>query len=506
MLALNYARVSTDEQAKHGYSLTSQVDECRARALTLGATEILDFVEEGVSGSTLDRPALNSLRDKLKSGLVGLVVVHDPDRLARNLSHQLIITEEIEKSGARLEFVNFEWKNTAEGKLFYSLRGAISEFEKAKIGERMMRGKRKKAQGGGIPHYPGGIYGYVFNKVTDCLTPDPATAPVVQMMFDWFTWEEEAGPQEIARRLGAQGIPAPKGGKWHRATVRRILLQSAYRGTWYVNRWTQDPKAVPNKRLPGAKQIQRPPEERIAIPVSPIIEADQWEFAQLRLLDARRRWQDRQGIDYLLSGWCTCGLCGGPVHGWSYTRPKGRYRYYICINRTHRPEDKCSLPYVNADELEAEVWGRVASWVQDPHRLERELRQRANIPPADHGEVATLDGSIAASERESDRLTSLYVKGLIDPKKAEDQLVEIRRRLQLFRSRRTEISRRREVVRIQDKERATLQQFSAKYSKRLSGLTFKEKQGLIRLMVAGVELFPDRIEVHARIPASTLAF
>lgn len=77
-----------------------------------------------------------------------MIVIYDPDRLARNLAHQLIITEEIEKSGAKLLFVSVTFEASHEGNLFYSMRGAISAYEKEKIKERTTRGKKGKARTG----------------------------------------------------------------------------------------------------------------------------------------------------------------------------------------------------------------------------------------------------------------------------------------------------------------------------------------------------------------------
>jgi site-specific DNA recombinase len=100
-----YARVSTDMQAEQGYSLGAQVEDCTAKAKELGATMIKEYVDDGYSGAYLERPALESMREALRSGLFQAVVCYDVDRLSRNLSHQLIITEDIEKNGATLHFV-----------------------------------------------------------------------------------------------------------------------------------------------------------------------------------------------------------------------------------------------------------------------------------------------------------------------------------------------------------------------------------------------------------------
>ena len=139
MNAAVYARVSTDLQAEKGYSLQTQIDACTQKAKEMGAVAIKTYVDDGYSGSYLERPALDKLRDALDAKLYDMVVIYDQDRLSRTLSHQLLLTEEIEKSGAQLVFVSSEYKRTPEGILFYQIKGAFSAYEKEKIRERMMR-------------------------------------------------------------------------------------------------------------------------------------------------------------------------------------------------------------------------------------------------------------------------------------------------------------------------------------------------------------------------------
>src|SRR5262245_43787333 len=84
-----YCRVSTDEQAER-YGLAAQLHELRAHAAKAGYTVIGEFVDDGHSGASLERPALTRLRDAVRAGQVAMVLAHDPDRLSRKLSHQLL--------------------------------------------------------------------------------------------------------------------------------------------------------------------------------------------------------------------------------------------------------------------------------------------------------------------------------------------------------------------------------------------------------------------------------
>ena len=91
--AVLYARVSTDEQAEHGFSLDSQLDACRNYA-GLHDLEFFDELTDGFSGAKLDRPGLDRARELVEHGQVDAFIVHSPDRLTRNLAHSLLLRDE----------------------------------------------------------------------------------------------------------------------------------------------------------------------------------------------------------------------------------------------------------------------------------------------------------------------------------------------------------------------------------------------------------------------------
>lgn len=99
--------------------------------------------------------------------------------------NQLIVSEEIERN-AELVFVNGDYQKTPEGMLFYQMRGAIAEFEKAKINERMSRGRREKArQGKVVKDYL--VYRYDYDQESNQLIVNEQEAPIVQLIFELFT-------------------------------------------------------------------------------------------------------------------------------------------------------------------------------------------------------------------------------------------------------------------------------------------------------------------------------
>ncbi len=95
-----------------------------------GTDQVLIYTDEGYSGEFLERPGLEKLRDDVRKGLIEAVIVYDPDRLARNLMHQLLIDDELRKNNVELIFVNGEYENTPEGKLFFYTQGSYRRVRK----------------------------------------------------------------------------------------------------------------------------------------------------------------------------------------------------------------------------------------------------------------------------------------------------------------------------------------------------------------------------------------
>src|SRR4029453_18749917 len=102
LLAAIYARVSTEDQGK-GFSLPSQIAACQTLASKSGYTvpDSHVFTDE-MSGTTLARPGLQQVRDLITRRAIAALVVYDPDRLSRNLGHQLLMAEQAEKAGVAL--------------------------------------------------------------------------------------------------------------------------------------------------------------------------------------------------------------------------------------------------------------------------------------------------------------------------------------------------------------------------------------------------------------------
>ena len=144
-----YARVSSEQQTR-GNTVASQLAALREQVSAAGLTVEPDdeFVDEGYSGTTLLRPALERLRDVAAAGVVDQVHVLAPDRLARRCAYQVLLVEEFRRAGAEVVFANRPIGSSAEDDLLLQVQGMIAEYERAKILERSRRGRRHAARSG----------------------------------------------------------------------------------------------------------------------------------------------------------------------------------------------------------------------------------------------------------------------------------------------------------------------------------------------------------------------
>jgi site-specific DNA recombinase len=144
-----YARVSSEQQATV-HTILSQVAALRQRMADDGLVlwPEYEFMDEGYSGATLWRPALERLRDLIATGVLDCVYVHSPDRLARKYAYQVLLLDEWQRAGVEVVFLNRALSQSPEDDLLLQVQGMVAGYERAKILERSRRGKRHAAQVG----------------------------------------------------------------------------------------------------------------------------------------------------------------------------------------------------------------------------------------------------------------------------------------------------------------------------------------------------------------------
>src|SRR5215208_4175962 len=146
--AILYARVSTDEQARSGYSLAQQIEALREYAAREGYEIFEEVQDAGQSGASLERPGMDRVRDLVAAGGVFMVLAQDRDHFAREPAYHYLLRKEFEEHGTKIRALNDRGDESPEGELTNGILDQLAKYERAKIAERSRRGKMRKAKEG----------------------------------------------------------------------------------------------------------------------------------------------------------------------------------------------------------------------------------------------------------------------------------------------------------------------------------------------------------------------
>src|SRR6516164_6141644 len=228
MRAAVYARVSTTRQAQ-AQTIEQQLDRLRSAVAGRG-WELQDehvYRDDGYSGAGLGRPGLDRLRDHAALADIDVVLVTAPDRLARNYVHQVLLIEELAGHGCHVEFLDRPMSDDPHDQLLLQIRGAVAEYERTLITERMRRGRQAKLQAGTLLPWTRPPFGYRVDperpRDAAAVQVEHDEAVLVAQLFDWYL-EPGAILYRLARRLTDLGVLTPTGKpRWNVASVRWIL-------------------------------------------------------------------------------------------------------------------------------------------------------------------------------------------------------------------------------------------------------------------------------------------
>src|SRR5919206_2404961 len=181
--AILYARVSTEEQARSGYSLSQQLEALRCYATQEGYKVLEEVTDPGQSGASLERPGMDKVRDLVAAGDVSIVLAQDRDRFAREPAYHYLLRREFEEHGCRLRALNDRGDESPEGELTDGILDQLAKFERAKTAERTRRGKLQKAREGKVLAVYRPPYGFRYNDTRDNYLLDAEKMAMMERIF-----------------------------------------------------------------------------------------------------------------------------------------------------------------------------------------------------------------------------------------------------------------------------------------------------------------------------------
>ena len=518
-----YARVSTNQQQHEG-TIASQ-----RRALThhiqhhgWSLLPEHEYIDEGISGARLDRPALDRLRDAARRGEFDAVVILAPDRLARNYAHQWLLIEEFEKTHTQVIFLQNPFGDTPQGKLLTQMQGMIAEYERAQIAERTRRGHLEKARRGEFMPWAYRCYGYRYLPKRHGCAPqvliEPSEAEVVRAIYRTLV-EEQLSCRQITKRLNAAKTPTPTGKNtvWQSATVRNILTNRLYAGQ---ARYNYRRPVIPKYRKTEEHHLRslktgrsyRAESEWIWSDAPAIISAELFDKAQWQLQrnaeTARKRYQPSSGR-YLLRTLVKCGACGLGMGGKRQLRAgkQSDYLYYQCTG--HAPltvgrPTRCPAKLVRVERLDIVVWQALSQLLQNPsviphlHQTWAEAKQQTlSGLEAQHAQLVQRRQRL---ERQDQRLLDAYQAEIIPLSELQARRQKLAAALQQIEQESRQLGQmRQQSIQWQQviDNAATFRQL---LGENLEQLSFGERQAITRCLISKVVVTGEEVDIHFVLP------
>jgi site-specific DNA recombinase len=541
-LAILYARVSTDEQARSGFSLAQQLEALREYAAREGYEILEEVSDPGQSGASLERPGMDRVRDLVAAGSVSVVLAQDRDRFAREPAYHYLLRREFEEHGTKIRALNDRGDDSPEGELTDGILDQLAKYEKAKIAERTRRGKLRKAREGRVICGATPTYGFRYNETRDGLLIHEPEMVVVEKIFRLVA--DDVPVRAVQARLYTEGIPAPKGGPlWDDRVLRRLITNDVYRphgfeeiadlvtpevaarldptneyGIQWFNRKKASVHTITEPDGNGGRRYRkrnlvklRPKEEWIAVPIPAHLPRDLVDRAKSALENSKG--YERKG---LTRGWELRGIlhcpCGSGM-GTQTSRSKGgpSYHYYTCVRRRKLGKIwTCTQKSLVAIDAEATVWSFISDLLQDPKKISTGMntliaQERVTGPEDAAKEAKVWKQKIAECAHKRSAYQDQQAAGLMTLEELGSKLQELDDVRRLAQAELEALMRRQEHIEELEKDReALLKSMAEIVPDALEDLTSQERNKIYRMLRLEVAPVEEGYEVSGAFCSSGL--
>lgn len=329
--ALIYTRVSTDEQAKEGYSLAAQKKTCSELAKKLGYQIIDIFSDEGKSATVADRPQFQEMIDRCEEGNIDAVIIFHTDRFARNELDHAFYKDKLRQKGIKLLSVSQPMiDDSAEGKLLDGILANINAYYSRDLSRKTKKGLYRKFEEGG---WPGKAY-LGFNNIKDddnrgIIVQDKIRAPLIKKVFKLYSTGNYSY-LKLCKIMYKNGLTTKAGKMLSVSIMQSIISNPFYYGLMKLN---------------GRENIGNH---------KPIIKKSLYDLCQYVAAKHRGFIIRERKHDFLLRGFVSCKKHSRRlVAEWHPIKSKKRNNkiaYYHCSNR-----GGCKSSWVEKGKLENSV-------------------------------------------------------------------------------------------------------------------------------------------------------
>jgi site-specific DNA recombinase len=511
-----YVRVSTNRQTQ-AQTIEQQVERLLKHLDLQGESLSADsiFRDDGYSGANLNRPGLDRLRDCVKGGVLDRVLLTSPDRLARNYVHQMVLIEEWERCGCKVEFLDRPMSQDPHDQLLLQIRGAVAEYERVLIAERMRRGRQMKLKAGALLPWTVPPYGYRSSpdrpRDPSGVQIEPAEGAVVRELFARYL-EEQGTLLGLAKHLLQLGLPSPRGNhRWSAASIRGLLINPVYTGKLYIGRCRSRPARIRRSAThplgnPARGQDRTPAEAWNLIGAVPaLVSQEDFERVQAKLaLNQRQATRNNKSHKYLLRALVSCGACQSACIA---RTTNGGLRYYICRCQAQpiysQQDQRCRSRCIPAEQLDVLVWEDLCLLITHPDYIVAALqRARAGewLPQHLQGRKQSLRKAQSGVTKQLERLTEAYLLAIIPLAEYQRRRAELEQKEQALEAEAKEleaqVDRQAEMAHLG----ASIEEFCHRIHAGLANATFEQKRSLVELLIDRVLVADGEVEIRYVVP------
>ena len=393
-----YARVSTDEQAREGFSIPAQLRMLEAWATIKGATDISTYVDDGYSGKNLNRPQMQRMLEQCRNHAHDAVLVWRLDRLSRSLRDTVVMVEDIFSTNGITLISSTENIDTStpSGRLMLNILASFAQSEREATVERVRSVTMDMARGG---IHMGGVppYGYRVNANRH-YEIEENEAPAIRMLFALYATGYGYGA--IIDRLAEKGYCTRSGQPFTKAALHDMLINEKYTGVYIYNR-----AAAAQRDGKRNNHQKKPEDEIIRIPggMPAIISEETFKQVKERMkMNQRHGATHRAKVDYMLAGLVYCGKCG--KHMWIKYVGKNRNG---TVQRSYACNDNC-VKRIRVEKIDAAVRDYILQISDDETMLLRAAAIADEYAQADRADCSSeLPGLKAEVESINAKLASM---------------------------------------------------------------------------------------------------
>jgi site-specific DNA recombinase len=428
-----------------------------------------------------------------------------------------VLLEEWAQAGCAAAFLDRPMSDDPHDHLLLQIRGAVAEYERTLIAERMRRGRLAKLRAGVLLPWTYAPYGYRMSpdrpRDPHGVTLDPAEAAVVAELFALYR-EPGMSLMRLAMHLDARGVPTPSGTpRWSSATIRGILRNPIDTGQIYAQR-TQ--YRAPTHRRSATHPIGRPHGTPVPQPadawllvgqVSAVVSQAHFDEVQAKLATNRsfaRR--NNTAHQYLLRALVSCGCCGLACTARAIN---GRNFYYLCNGKGHSTYSHratcCPARHTPAGQLDELVWKDLCTLLAEPGPLAAAVARAhggAWLPQELQARRETLRRAQAHLAQQLERLTDAYLRAVLPLDEYERRRRDLEQRMRALAGQeellRHDVARRQQLAGVA----ASLEAFRARVQHGLAAATFEQRRQLVLLLIDRVIVTDAEVEIRYVLPTS----